>query len=165
MSRITDSLLGLSEDPARAPNTYSLAQYIGIALVILIGAIYAAPNLFPPDYALQIRAEAADAQMTQEIVDRAVHALEAGGIRIKGTHIDPKNALLRVYGSDDQLRGSELVQRALQTGNGAASQYVVALNLASSTPAWMASLGGKPMSYGLDLSGGVHFLLEVDMQK
>jgi len=158
-------LLGLSAGPARAPNTYSLAQYLGILFVIVLGAVYAAPNLFPPDYALQIRAEAADAKMTQDIVDRATKALEAGGIRIKGTHVDAKNALLRLYASDDQLHGSELVQKALQTGDGSVSQYVVALNLASSTPSFLQSVGGKPMSYGLDLSGGVHFLLEVDMPK
>jgi preprotein translocase subunit SecD len=165
MSRLTDTLLGLSAGPTRAPNTYSLGQYLGILFVIVLGAIYAAPNLFPPDYALQIRAEAADAKMTPDIVDKATKALEAANIRIKGTHVDAKNALLRLYANDDQLRGSEVVQKALQNGDGSASQYVVALNLASSTPAWMQALGGKPMSYGLDLSGGVHFLLEVDMPK
>jgi preprotein translocase subunit SecD len=165
MSRLTDSLLGLSEGPARAPNTYSVAQYLGILFVIVLGAIYAVPNLFPPDYALQIRAEAADALMTQEIVDTATEALESAGIQIKGTHVDPKTALLRLNGSDDQLRGSEVVQKALQSIDGSSAQYVVALNLASSTPAWMRAVGGKPMSYGLDLSGGVHFLLEVDMEK
>ena len=165
MSRLTDTLLGLSTGPARAPNTYSLAQYLGIGFIILIGAVYAAPNLFPPDYALQIRAEAADAQMTPDIVDKATKALEAANIRIKGTHVDAKTALLRLYASDDQLRGSEVVQKALQNGDGTESQYVVALNLASSTPSWMQAVGGKPMSYGLDLSGGVHFLLEVDMPK
>jgi preprotein translocase subunit SecD len=165
MSRITDSLLGLSTGPTRAPNTYSLAQYLGILFIIVLGAIYAAPNLFPPDYALQIRAEAADAQMTPDIVDKATKALQAADIRIKGTHVDAKTALLRLYANDDQLRGSEVVQKALQNSDGSASQYVVALNLASSTPGWMQALGGKPMSYGLDLSGGVHFLLEVDMPK
>ena len=165
MSRLTDSLLGLSEGTARAPNTYSLGRYIGIFFVILIGVIYALPNLYPPDYALQIRAEAPDAKMTQDIVDRATKALEAGGVRIKGAHMDVKNAVLRLYTNDDQLRGSELVQAALQADSAVASQFVVALNLASTTPQWLQSLGAKPMSYGLDLSGGVHFLLEVDMEK
>ena len=64
MSRLTDSLLGLSEGPARAPNTYSVGRYLAILVVILIGLVYSLPNLYPPDYALQIRAEAADAQMT-----------------------------------------------------------------------------------------------------
>ena len=165
MSALTDRLLGLSEGPARAPNTYSLARYLMIVAVIAIGAIYAAPNLFPPDYALQIRAEAADAQITQDVVDRATQALARAGIQIKGTDIGARNAVLRLYNNSDQLRGSELVQAALQGDAAIASQFVVALNLASTTPAWMQALGGKPMTYGLDLSGGVHFLLEVDMAK
>ena len=105
MSRLTDSLLGLSEETARAPNTYSLARYLGILFVILLGTVYALPNLYPPDFALQIRAEAADSQMSQDIVDRATKALEAGGIHIKGTHVDTKNAVLRVYSSEYQRTG------------------------------------------------------------
>jgi preprotein translocase subunit SecD len=165
MSRLTDSLLGLSEGPVRPPNTFSLGRYLGIAFIILLGVVYALPNLYPPDFALQIRAEAADTQMSQDIVDRATKALEAGGIRIKGTHVDPKNAVLRLYSNEDQLRGSELVQAALQGSSSETSPFVVALNLASTTPAWLQSIGAHPMSYGLDLSGGVHFLLEVDMEK
>ncbi len=103
--------------------------------------------------------------MSQDIVDRATKALDAGGIHIKGTHVDAKNAVLRLYSNEDQLRGSELVQAALQGDSSATSPFVVALNLASTTPAWLQSLGAHPMSYGLDLSGGVHFLLEVDMEK
>ncbi len=165
MSRLTDSLLGLSEGPARAPNTYSVGRYLAILVVILIGVVYSLPNLYPPDYALQIRAEAADAQMTQEILDRATQALEHGGIHTKGTHMDARNAVLRVDSNEDQLRGSELVQAALHSDSALASQFVVALNLASTTPGWLQALGAHPMSYGLDLSGGVHFLLEVDMEK
>ena len=165
MSRLTDSLLGLSEGPARAPNTYSVGRYIAILVVILIGLVYSLPNLYPPDYALQIRAEAADAQMTQEIVDKATQALQHAGIHIRGTHMDARNAVLRLDSNEDQLRGSELVQAALHSDSTTASQFVVALNLASTTPQWLQALGAHPMSYGLDLSGGVHFLLEVDMEK
>jgi preprotein translocase subunit SecD len=165
MSRLTDSLLGLSEGPARAPNTYSLGRYLAILAIILVGIVYSLPNLYPPDYALQIRAEAADAQMTQDVLDRATQALEHGGIRIVGTHMDARSAVLRLESNADQLRGSELVQAALHGDSALASQFVVALNLASTTPAWLQALGARPMSYGLDLSGGVHFLLEVDMDK
>jgi preprotein translocase subunit SecD len=165
MSRLTDRLLGLSEGPARAPNSYSVLKYLSIMFVIALGAIFALPNFFPPDFALQIRAEAADAKMSQDVVDRAVQALESGGIHIKGTHMDARSAVLRVDSSEDQLRGSELVQKALQGDDALASQFVVALNLASTTPQWLQAIGAHPMSYGLDLSGGVHFLLEVDMQK
>ncbi len=165
MSSLTDRLLGLSEGPVRAPNTYSVGRYLGILAVILLGVVYSLPNLYPPDFALQIRAEAADAQMTQEILDRAKQALEQGGIHIRGTHMDAKSAVLRLDSNEDQLRGSELVQAALRGDSALASQFVVALNLASTTPRWLQALGAHPMSYGLDLSGGVHFLLEVDMDK
>ncbi len=165
MSSLTDRLLGLSEGPVRAPNTYSVGRYLGILAVILLGLVYSLPNLYPPDFALQIRAEAADAQMTQEILDKAKQALEQGGIHIRGTHMDAKSAVLRLDSNEDQLRGSELVQAALRSDSTVASQFVVALNLASTTPRWLQALGAHPMSYGLDLSGGVHFLLEVDMDK
>jgi len=79
--------------------------------------------------------------------------------------MDPRSAVLRLDSNEDQLRGSEIVQAALHGDNATASQFVVALNLASTTPQWLQSLGAHPMSYGLDLSGGVHFLLEVDMEK
>ena len=142
-----------------------MGRYIAILVVILIGLVYSLPNLYPPDYALQIRAEAADAQMTQEIVDKATQALQHAGIHIRGTHMDARNAVLRLDSNEDQLRGSELVQAALHSDGTTASQFVVALNLASTTPQWLQALGAHPMSYGLDLSGGVHFLLEVDMEK
>jgi preprotein translocase subunit SecD len=165
MSRLTDTLLGLSNPTARPPNTYAAWRYVLLALVILVGAVYAAPNLFQPDYALQIRAEASDAQMTPAIVERATAALQRSGIVVKGAESDARNALLRVADAADQLRGREVVQAALQEDPQAGAQFVVALNLAPTTPEWLQRLGGKPMSYGLDLSGGVHFLLEVDMAK
>jgi preprotein translocase subunit SecD len=165
MSRLTDTLLGLSENTARPPNTYPVWRYLLIALVIAIGIVYAVPNLFPPDYAIQIRADTSDAQVTMPIVTRATEALQRGGIAVKGSESDGRNALLRVNNAADQLRGREIVQAVLHEDAAAGSQFVVALNLASTTPAWLQALGAKPMSYGLDLSGGVHFLLEVDMAK
>ncbi len=165
MSGLIDRMIGLSEGPTRAPNTYSVGRYIAIVFVIALGAMYALPNLYPPDFALQIRAEAADATMSQDIVNRAAQALEHGGIRVKGIHVGARDAVLRVFSNDDQLHGSALVQAALQSDPTTASRFVVALNLAPTTPKWLQALGAKPMSYGLDLSGGVHFLLEVDMKK
>jgi preprotein translocase subunit SecD len=165
MSRLTDSLLGLSSAPARAANTYPVWRYLLIALVVVVGAIYAAPNLYPPDYALQIRAESSDAQMTAAIVERATQALQRSGIEVTGTEMGAKNALLRLTSAAEQLRGRDIVQAALHDDASKDPQFVVALNLAPTTPAWLQSIGGKPMSYGLDLSGGVHFLLEVDMSK
>src|SRR5262245_50387843 len=148
MSRITDSLLGLSTGPARGINTYPAWRYLLIGFVIVIGAVYSAPNLFPPDYALQIRAEASDATLTPDVVQRATAALTAAGIHVHGTEVDARSALLRMDSNEDQLRGRDIVQAALQQPGEAESQFVVALNLASTTPTWLQKVGGKPMSYG-----------------
>jgi preprotein translocase subunit SecD len=162
MSSLTERLIGLSEGPARAPNTFPLWRYLLILGVVVLGFIYAAPNLFPPDYALQIRAETSDAVIGQALLDRGVEALEAAGITVKSSSLQARSGLIRVNSSEEQLRGREIVNTALNTEG---QRYIVALNLASRTPGWLESLGAQPMSYGLDLSGGVHFLLEVDMNK
>src|SRR5262245_47558500 len=160
---ISDRLLGLSKAETRPPNTYSIFQYLMIFGVIVLGMIYAAPNLFPPDYALQIRAEAADATIDASVLERATKVLAAANIEVHGTELSGKEALIRVTSNDDQLRGRELVNAELNPEG--QEGFVVALNLASTTPRWMRAIGAHPMSYGLDLSGGVHFLLEVDMDK
>ena len=162
MSSLTERLIGMSDGPARAPNTFPLWRYLLILGVVVLGFIYALPNLFPPDYALQIRAETSDESIDQALVDRGVQALEAAGIAVKSSSLQGSGGLIRVTTSDEQLRGREVVNAAI---NAEGQRYIVALNLASRTPDWLDSLGAKPMSYGLDLSGGVHFLLEVDMDK
>src|SRR4030095_16670146 len=160
---ISDRLLGLSKAETRAPNTYSVFQYLMIFGVIALGMIYAAPNLYPPDYAVQIRAEAADATIDASVLERATQVLAAADIEVRGTESSEKEALIRLTSNDDQLRGRELINAEVNPEG--KESYVVALNLASTTPQWMRSIGAHPMSYGLDLSGGVHFLLEVDMDK
>jgi len=160
---LAERLLGLGTAPARAPNTYALWQYVLIFGIVLLAAIYAAPNLFPPDYALQIRPDASDAPLPEDLPGRAVAALEEAGIVVKGSEVEGRTALIRVADDQAQLKGRELLLALLNSGEG--PRYVVALNLASTTPGWLRSLGARPMSYGLDLSGGVHFLLEVDMAK
>jgi preprotein translocase subunit SecD len=159
---MAERLLGMSGGPARAPNSYPLWRYLMILGIVTLGVIYALPNLFQPDYALQIRSDSADAVMTPMVLSTATAALAEAGIAIRATDIDERNLIIRVNNDVDQLRGREIVQTALAaTGD----DYVVALNLASTTPAWLQAFGAQPMSYGLDLSGGVHFLLEVDMDK
>ena len=162
MSSIAERMLGLSGGPARAPNSYPLWRYLVILGIVTLGVIYALPNLFQPDYALQIRADSADATMTPMVLSTASAALAEAGIAIRATDTDERSLVIRVNNDVDQLRGREVVQTALAaTGDNS----VVALNLASTTPAWLQAFGAQPMSYGLDLSGGVHFLLEVDMDK
>ncbi|MED5677471.1 protein translocase subunit SecD, partial [Enterobacter hormaechei] len=86
-------------------------------------------------------------------------ALTDAGIAVKADSLSKKGGLIRLVKQDDQLPAKEVVRRTL------GDDYVVALNLAQTTPEWLRKLGGSPMKLGLDLSGGVHFLLEVDMDK
>ncbi|MBX3706486.1 MAG: protein translocase subunit SecD [Pseudomonadales bacterium] len=130
---------------------------------MLIAAIYAAPNLYQPDPALQIRGVSEQYRVDQAAIDLAVEALRAAQIPVKGSEFDGVNGLIRVTSDDDQFRGRDIVSAALNQG--VDRRYVVALNRASNTPQWLQDIGGKPMNLGLDLSGGVHFLLQVDMDK
>jgi len=124
----------------------------------VIGFIYALPNLFPDDYAVQITGARSSTEVDQRVLDRAVDALEANGIEIKSSGLQERDALIRLNSAEDQLRARPAVQKVL------GRDYLVALNMAASTPAWLRSVGAGPMKLGLDLRGGVHFLLEVDME-
>lgn len=158
-----ENLLGLSRTGSRPPNTNNPWRTLVVVLVIVLGAIYAAPNLFPPDPALQIRATTELHRVDEATMRRAVEALERVGIPVLGTDYDGTAGMIRVDTDEQQLRGLDVVTAALNPT--ADRRYVVALNRASNTPAWLESIGGKPVSLGLDLSGGVHFLLQVDMDK
>jgi preprotein translocase subunit SecD len=138
-------------------NKYPLWKYLLIVFVLAVGGFYAAPNLFAPNPAVQISGESSATVIDQHSLDIATGALRDNGIDFFGAKVDSngKNALIRLRQRDQQLRAQTLIQRALGDG------FVVALNLASTTPRWMSVLGGQPMKLGLDLSGGVHFLLEV----
>lgn len=139
-------------------NKYPLWKYLLILFVLAIGSFYAAPNLFSPDPAVQISGESSATLIEQPTLSIATQALDKAGIPYFGAEVDDKgkNGLVRLRNHDQQLQAQSLIQRAVGDG------FVVALNLAQTTPSWMAKLGGQPMKLGLDLSGGVHFLLEVD---
>ena len=140
-------------------NKYPLWKYLLISAVLAISFIYAIPNLYPDDPAIQISGNSSALEVGQADLDRAEKALREAGIQVKSTELAQRAGLLRLLDQEDQLPGKEVVRRAL------GDDYVVALNLAQNTPGWLRSLGGSPMKLGLDLSGGVHFLLEVDMEK
>lgn len=139
-------------------NKYPLWKNLIIAIALVIGFIYALPNVFPDDYAVQITGARSSTEVNQRILERAVDALEAKGIAVKESEIQERDALIRLNDADAQLRARPVVQDAL------GRDYLVALNMAASTPEWLKSLGAGPMKLGLDLRGGVHFLLEVDME-
>eukprot|EP00163_Fabomonas_tropica_P000143 TRINITY_DN10103_c0_g3_i1.p1 TRINITY_DN10103_c0_g3~~TRINITY_DN10103_c0_g3_i1.p1 ORF type:complete len:625 (+),score=102.28 TRINITY_DN10103_c0_g3_i1:689-2563(+) len=139
-------------------NKYPLWKNLVILVALVIGFIYALPNLFPDDYAVQITGARSSTEVNTDILDRAVQALESEGIEVKSSALQDRNALIRLTSADAQLQARPVVQNAL------GREYLVALNMAPSTPAWLKSMGAGPMKLGLDLRGGVHFLLEVDME-
>ena len=147
---------------SRTPNTFSGLRYALIASVLIIGCIYAAPNLYQPDPALQIRV-LGEPILSKALLEEAERILALSEIEITGSEDLGHSILMRVRTDEEQLRARDLLIEQLNVG--ADANYVVALTRASTTPDWLSSLGAKPMSLGLDLSGGVHFLLQVDMEK
>ncbi|MFV0276911.1 MAG: protein translocase subunit SecD, partial [Parahaliea sp.] len=140
-------------------NKYPLWKYLLVIVLVVIGMIYAAPNLYAPDPALQITGESSAQVIDEATLKRATQALEEAGIEHFGEAIDPdgRNALIRLRSSEAQLMAQSRVHRALGDG------FIIALNLAPTTRDWLTAIGAQPMKLGLDLSGGVHFKLEVDI--
>lgn len=124
--------------------------------IVTLGVIYSAPNLYAPDPALQISGQSSSQAMTDTQLLRAKRALDDAGIDYFGEEVSDTSALLRLKDVEDQLPAKKAIQEAL------GYDYVVALSLAPTTPEWLMAFGAEPMKLGLDLAGGVHFLLEVD---
>ncbi|MGI9286562.1 MAG: SecDF P1 head subdomain-containing protein, partial [Pseudomonadales bacterium] len=128
-----------------------------ILFVLSFGALYALPNIYRADHAIQISGASSSTEMTGQNLSKVLAALEEADIPVKGEgELDPKKMLIRLQSDQDQLRAQAVLKRTLR------DDFVVALNLAPTTPDWLRSIGANPMKLGLDLSGGVHFLLEVD---
>ncbi len=138
-------------------NRYSLWKYLLIFTVVILGFIYAAPNLYRPDPAVQLSGSSLTTPINQQVLDQATTALKAANIEYFAEEVQEKTILIRLRKQDQQLAAKEAIQFALK------DDYIVALNLAPTTPKWLLQLGATPMKLGLDLSGGVHFLLEVDI--
>jgi len=141
-------------------NRYPLWKNLLILGVVLFGLYYAAPNLYAPDPALQIGGASGSQEISEQDLNRANAALDEAGIAYFGEEIQGggKSALIRLRNRDDQLRAQAVLARAM------GDSYIVALNLAPTTPEWLVEGGAQPMKLGLDLSGGVHFKLEVDVE-
>ena len=136
-------------------NQYPAWKYALIAAVLAAGALFALPNLFGEDPAVQVSA-ARGAPIDEALRDRLTDRIETSGITAKDAEVTDR-VLIRFGSAEDQLRAREIIEDELDR------QYVVALNLAPATPGWLAGLGALPMYLGLDLRGGVHFLMEVDL--
>ncbi|BAZ93923.1 preprotein translocase subunit SecD [Thiohalobacter thiocyanaticus] len=138
-------------------NRYPLWKYLLILVIALVGVIYALPNLYGEDPAIQVSASRSE-QVDAGIADLVRTTLREEGIEPKSVEVLDERLLVRFRRTEEQLEAADLVQVAL------GGDFVVALNLASAEPEWLTALNAKPMYLGLDLRGGVHFLLEVDME-
>ena len=137
-------------------NRYPLWKYLLLLAALAVGVVYALPNLYGEDPALQISS-------TRGLVDERVRAevertLKEAGLPYKSVALEGERILVRLPDTETQLRARDLLARRL------GERYVVALHLAPATPAWLRAIGALPMYLGLDLRGGVHFLMEVDME-
>ena len=136
---------------------YARWKYIVAALILVVATFYSLPNLFPQDAAVQITANRGNA-VDAALRERARGVLEKQQIPFKGIDLEERDLLVRLADANMQIRAADALRGDLGDG------YVVALNLASTVPDWLGAIGARPMLLGLDLQGGVHFLMEVDQK-
>jgi preprotein translocase subunit SecD len=139
-------------------NQNSFFKVLVVLFMVLMCGLYALPNLYGEDNAVQISGSR-NATVTAALESRITTALAEQNIPIKSVEFENEQLLIRLPDSDSQLKARDFLDRELGT------DYVVAMNLAPDTPEWLEGLGGMPMKLGLDLRGGVHFLMEVDMNE
>jgi preprotein translocase subunit SecD len=144
-------------------NRYPLWKYLVILVVTLIGLLYALPNLFGEAPAVQVSAGRATVKVDTGTLSAVEQSLTAQGLKPSLVAFEGTSVKARFETTDDQLKARDALEKSLNP-DAANPSYVVALNLVPRTPAWLAGLGASPMYLGLDLRGGVHFMLQVDMQ-
>lgn len=139
-------------------NKYPLWKNLMVVVILAVAALYALPNIYGEDFAVQVSATRTTTVDTQ-VMGRVENTLREQQITPKALTLEEGQLLVRLSSDAEQLRAREAILREL------GSEYVVALNLAPATPEWLDALGATPMKLGLDLRGGVHFLMEVDMNE
>jgi preprotein translocase subunit SecD len=144
-------------------NRYPLWKYAIILVALVIGVLYTLPNFFGEEPAVQVSSARSSVAIDSSTRARIEQALAQVGIKANATTQDAESIKVRFDNTDTQLKAKDAISRALNPDPNDAP-YVVALNLLSKTPTWMASINARPMYLGLDLRGGVHFMLQVDMQ-
>ncbi len=143
-------------------NRYPVWKYAIIVIALLVGALYTLPNFFGEAPAVQVSAAKASAKVDGSTQVRVEEALKAAGLNAEVISVESGSLRARFDSTDTQLRAKDAIQKAL-VPDPANPSYVVALNLLARSPAWLSSLKAAPMYLGLDLRGGVHFMLQVDM--
>ena len=144
-------------------NRYPVWKYVVIAIALLVGIIYTLPNFFGEAPAVQVSAAKSTAKVDGATRTRVEQALAGAGIKSEAIALDGSSVKVRLDSTDTQLKARDAIQKAL-VPDPADPAYVVALNLLSGSPKWLSALHAGPMYLGLDLRGGVHFMLQVDMQ-
>ena len=143
-------------------NRYPVWKYAIIVIALLVGLVYTLPNFFGEAPAVQVSAAKASQKVDNATLARVEDALKAAGLAADAISLENGSVRARFATTDDQLKAKDAIQKALLP-EGAEPAYIVALNLLSRSPAWLSSLHAAPMYLGLDLRGGVHFMLQVDM--
>ena len=143
-------------------NKYPIWKNLIVVGALALGLIYAMPNIYPPDYALQVSGESGGVEVTERTLRTVKKSLDDAGLSHFNPEIIDGKAQIRLPDDDTQIKALAVVERAVHDLPG---DYVVAMNTAPTTPDWLANLSAEPMKYGLDLRGGVHFLLEVNTAK
>jgi preprotein translocase subunit SecD len=144
-------------------NRYPLWVYVTIGVALLLGALYTLPNFFGEAPAVQVSPARATLKVDSTVLGRVEEALKKAGIQPAGITLDLASVKVRLADTDTQLKAKDLIERALNP-DAANPSYTVALNLLPNSPRWLAFINARPMYLGLDLRGGVHFLLQVDMR-
>jgi preprotein translocase subunit SecD len=143
-------------------NRYPLWVYLVMIVALAIGLVYTAPNFFPEVPAVQVSSAKTTVKIDEGVRERVEAALKAAGVQADFVRLEGVSVRARFADIDTQTRARDAVQKALNPDAGNPG-YVVALNLLSSAPQWLSSINALPMYKGLDLRGGVHFLMQVDM--
>ena len=144
-------------------NRYPLWKYVVIGVALLIGVFYTLPNFFAEVPAVQVSTSKSNVKIDASTLQTVEEALKAANVPYRGETVDATGVKVRFADPDTQLKAKDVLQAKLNPDPNNPN-YIVALNLLSSSPRWLAKIGALPMYLGLDLRGGVHFLLQVDMK-
>ncbi|MCZ2102852.1 MAG: protein translocase subunit SecD [Comamonadaceae bacterium] len=144
-------------------NRYPTWKYVIILIALFVAALYTLPNFFGEAPAVQVSSAKATIKVDSAVLDRVQEALKAAGLTSDSVVLEGNSVRARFDTTDDQLKAKDVVEKAL-IPDASDPPYIVALNLVSRSPDWLTAINARPMYLGLDLRGGVHFMLQVDMQ-
>ena len=144
-------------------NRYPLWKNATVIIAVVLGFLYTLPNFFGEAPAVQVASVKATVKVDAKLLTRVEEALKAGAISPQAVFLEQTSIRVRLADTDTQIKAKDAIEKALNPDPAEAS-YSIALNLIANSPDWLAKLGARPMYLGLDLRGGVHFLLQVDMK-